>query len=70
LVGVTIGLVGASLIVVLLSRRITGLGSELMGSVTLPAGGWMLLILLPLAGTTLAMATARLTILNALGRIL
>jgi cell division transport system permease protein len=70
LVGGIIGFVGAALIVVLLSRRITGLGSELMGSVALPAGGWMLLILLPLAGTTLAMATARLTILNALGRSL
>lgn len=70
LFGGLIGFTGASLIVLLLGRRISGLGSELMGSVTLPAGSWILLILLPLAGTALAMATARLTILNALGRIL
>lgn len=70
LFGGLIGFAGAALIVLLLGRRLSGLGSELMGSVTLPAGGWVLLILLPLAGTALAMATARLTILKALGRIL
>jgi cell division transport system permease protein len=70
LFGGIIGFVGAALIVLLLGRRIGGLGSELIGAVTLPAGGWMLLILLPLVGTALAMATARLTILNTLGRIL
>lgn len=70
LLGGLIGFAGAALIVLLLGRRIAGIGSEMMGSVALPAGGWILLILLPLAGTALAMATARLTILNALGRIL
>jgi cell division transport system permease protein len=70
LFGGIIGFVGATLIVLLLGRRIGGIGSELMGSVALPAGGWVLLLLLPLAGTALAMATARLTILNTLGRIL
>lgn len=70
LFGGLIGFSGAALMVLLLGRRITGLGSELMGSVALPLGGWVLLILLPLAGTALAMGTARLTILNALGRIL
>jgi cell division transport system permease protein len=70
LFGGTIGFLAALLIIFLLSRRIEGLGSELIGSVTLSAGGWILLLLLPLAGTALAMATARLTILNSLGRIL
>lgn len=70
LLGGLIGFVGAALIVLLLGRRITGLGSELMAAVGLPVGSWALLILLPLAGTALAMATARFTILNALGRIL
>lgn len=70
LFGGAIGFAAATLVVVALQRRIAGLDSELMGSVTLPAIGWMLLILLPLAGTGLAMLTARRTILNALGRIL
>lgn len=70
LFGGLIGFAGAAVIVLLLGDRITGLGSELMGSVTLSAGAWVLLVLLPLAGTALAMATARVTILNTLGRIL
>jgi cell division transport system permease protein len=70
LFGGAIGFAAATLVVVALQRRIAGLDSELMGSVTLPAIGWVLLILLPLAGTGLAMLTARRTILNALGRIL
>ncbi|MGE3747155.1 MAG: FtsX-like permease family protein, partial [Sphingomonadaceae bacterium] len=70
LFGGAIGLGAAALVVLALERRIEGLGSELMGSVALPAASWLLLILLPLAGAALAMLTARFTILNALGRIL
>lgn len=70
LFGGAIGLTAAALVVIALERRIEGLGSELMGSVALPAASWLLLILLPLAGAALAMLTARFTILNALGRIL
>jgi cell division transport system permease protein len=70
LFGGMIGFLAAAMIVLLLGRRIENLGSELIGSITLSGGGWILLLLLPLMGTLLAMATARLTILNALGRIL
>lgn len=70
LFGGALGFAVAGLIILLLGQQIEGLGSELVGSITLPAAGWLLLVLLPLAGTGLAMATARITILNALGRIL
>jgi cell division transport system permease protein len=70
LFGGAIGFAAATLVVIALQRRIAGLDSELMGSVALPAAGWVLLILLPLAGTGLAMLTARRTILGVLGRIL
>jgi len=70
LFGGMIGFVVAGVIVLLLGRRLNNLGSELVGAISLPAGGWLLLILLPLLGTALAVATARLTILGTLGRIL
>jgi cell division transport system permease protein len=65
-----IGFAAAGLMVLLLAERIEGLGSELIGSVTLAYGAWASLLLLPIAGTALAMVTARMTILNAVGRIL
>lgn len=70
LFGGALGFAVAGMIILLLGQRIEGLGSELVGSISFPAVGWLLLILLPLAGTGLAMATARFTILRALGRIL
>lgn len=70
LVGGLIGFGAASGIVWLLGDRIEGLGSELIGSITLPPLAWLLLFVLPVAGTALAMLTARLTILRAVGRIL
>jgi len=70
LIGGMIGFAAAGLMVLLLAERIEGLGSELIGSVTLAYGAWASLLLLPIAGTALAMVTARMTILNAVGRIL
>lgn len=70
LFGGLIGFVAATLMVLLLGQRIESVGSDLIGAIGLTPGGWLLLLLLPLAGTLLAMATARRTILNALGRIL
>jgi cell division transport system permease protein len=70
LIGGLIGFAGAALVVVVLARRIEGLGSELVGAVSLSPAAWLLLLLLPLLGTALAMATARITILKTLGRIL
>ena len=70
LIGGLIGFAGAALVVVALANRIEGLGSELVGAVSLSPAARLLLLLLPLLGTALAMATARITILKTLGRIL
>lgn len=70
LFGGIIGLVGAVLVILLLGERIAGVGSDLIASVSLPPMAWALLALLPLAGALLATISARLTVLNALRRIL
>lgn len=70
LFGGLVGLVAASLVIFLIGRRIGGIGSELLGSVTLPAPAWLLLIALPLLGAIVAMLAARMTVLAALRRIL
>jgi cell division transport system permease protein len=67
------GLLGwaiALVVMVLIGSRVSAIGSELLGSATLPAYGWLLLLGLPLAGTILAILVARATILRALGRLL
>ena len=62
---------GAGLFVLwLIGRRLGGLGSDLLGTATLPAMSWLLLCLLPLVGMVLAMIAARTTALSALRRIL
>lgn len=68
LAGGVIGLCAALGVIVLLGRRIESLGSDLVGTVNLPPEQWLLLLILPFAGTALAMATARLTIIRALRR--
>ena len=70
LIGGLIGFGAAAAVVVSIGGRIEALGSEMLGTVSLSPGAWLLLLLLPLAGTGLAMATARVTILKTLGRIL
>ncbi|WP_197277247.1 cell division protein FtsX [Sphingomonas profundi] len=70
LFGGLIGLVCGLVVLMLIGHRMGQLGSELLGTAALPAGSWLLLALLPLAGTLLAMLTARLTVLSALRRIL
>jgi cell division transport system permease protein len=67
------GLVGFILgggVLILLGERVTALGSELLGSATIPVQGWAILVALPILGVLLAMLVARLTILRALGRML
>lgn len=70
LFGGFVGLSAASLVILLLGQRIGSLGSDLIGSVALPSSAWGMLVALPLAGTLLATVAARLTVLNALRRIL
>lgn len=66
LFGGLVGLLLASLVIFAVGGRIAQVGSDLLGSVDLPAVAWLILALLPLAGTLLAMVAARLTIIMAL----
>jgi cell division transport system permease protein len=68
LFGGMIGLLLASLVIYAVGDRIAEVGSDLLGSVDLPAIAWLILGLLPVAGTLLAMVAARLTIVMALRR--
>jgi cell division transport system permease protein len=70
LFGGLVGLVAAGIVLLLIGTRVSALGSELIGSATLPAGAWLLLVALPVLGVLLAMGVARTTILRALGRML
>ena len=70
LFGGAVGLVAASLVLLLLGSRAAALGSDLLGSVALPPLAWAVLIALPILGVLLAMLVARGTILRALGRML
>jgi cell division transport system permease protein len=70
LFGGGIGLVAAALVLLLIGARVAALGSDLIGSASLPPGAWLLLVALPVLGVLLAMAVARTTILRALGRML
>ncbi|MFD1949374.1 cell division protein FtsX [Sphingomonas arantia] len=65
-----IGLGAGVAVLALLGRQLAGLGSELVGSVSLPLWGGGVLVALPLATTLLAAAVARWTVVRALGRLL
>jgi cell division transport system permease protein len=70
----TIGGVGgglaALLVVAFIGTRLHGLGSDLLGGVTLDGVDWVLLALLPVAFVVLATLAARVTIVRALRHIL
>lgn len=66
LFGGLVGLLLASFVILAVGDRIARVGSELIGSVALPGYAWLVLALLPVAGTLLAMLAARLTIILAL----
>ena len=70
LFGGLLGLGIALVVLVLIGGRVSAIGSELLGAASLPEGGWMMLVLLPVAGAALALLVARVTILRALGRLL
>ena len=70
LFGGLVGFILAGIVLILLGERVTALGSELLGSATIPVQGWAILVALPALGVLLAMLVARLTILRALGRML
>jgi cell division transport system permease protein len=70
LFGGLLGFAIAVLVLLLIGGRVSAIGSELLGSASLPPHAWALLILLPVAGALLALLVARVTILRALGRLL
>jgi len=70
LFGGLIGFILAALVLIGIGERVSALGSELLGSATIPAPAWGILVALPAFGVLLAMLVARLTILRALGRML
>jgi cell division transport system permease protein len=70
LFGGLVGFILAALVLIGIGQRVQALGSELLGSASVAAPAWGILIGLPLFGVLLAMLVARLTILRALGRML
>ena len=70
LFGGLIGFILAAIVLFVLGRRLSALGSELLGSTAISLEFGAVLLVLPLFGVLLAMLVARLTILRALGRML
>lgn len=70
LFGSLVGLAGAAAVLLLLGHEVRRTGSALVGAIGLGIGGWVILLLLPLAATLLATLTARWTVLAALRRLL
>jgi cell division transport system permease protein len=70
LFGGLVGLAAGAVVILLIGQRVGSLGSELLGSLTLPALAWLLLLALPCFGAAIAMLAARYTVLGALRRIL
>jgi cell division transport system permease protein len=68
--GGALGLGLALGVIYLLGQRFAALGSGLVGGAGLRWTDWLLLAVVPIAGTVLAMLTARLAVLRALRRIL
>ena len=70
LFGGLVGFILAGTVLIGIGRRVSALGSELLGSASLPTLAWLLLLALPVFGVILSMMVARHTILRALGRML
>ncbi|MBM3927713.1 MAG: permease [Sphingomonadales bacterium] len=68
LIGGTIGTVAAMAAVLVIGRQVAAIDSVLVSGVTLDAGAWALLALLPLAFAGLATLAARVGVLRALRR--
>jgi cell division transport system permease protein len=64
------GLLLALIVILLIGDRMRAIGSELLGSIGLGWGGWLLLLALPLIGALLSTLSARVTVLRALRQIL
>lgn len=69
-IGGFVGAVGAVVVLAFIGSRLAGLGSELLGGVSLGAGDWIALALLPAGFVLLAVLAARYSVLGALRRTL
>jgi cell division transport system permease protein len=69
-IGAAAGGAAALAVLAFLGTRLAALGSELLGGITLGAGDWALLVLLPVGFVVLATAAARMTIVGALRQAL
>ncbi|MGV3480813.1 MAG: cell division protein FtsX [Sphingobium sp.] len=70
LFGGLVGLTSAVAVLMLLGARVSEIGSDLLGAVTLGLRAWALILALPLVGAILAMLAARITVLRTLRRML
>jgi cell division transport system permease protein len=70
LFGGAAGLVLALAALLFIGGRMQAIGSDLLGTATLGWSGWLIILLLPVAGALLSTVSARLTVLRALRRIL
>lgn len=70
LLGGLLGTVAALGMIWLLGQQAAGLGSELLGGVTLAPLDWLLLLLLPVAFALMALLAARVAVLGTLGKTL
>jgi len=66
LFGAVVGLVAAISVIILLGQRIGEIGSGIVGSISLPALAWLVLLCLPLLAGLLALLVARITVRRAL----
>ncbi len=69
-IGAAIGSLAATAMLLLVSGRAAGLGSELLGQATLGPGGWAMLAMLPIAFVLLAAVAARFAITRTLETVL
>ncbi len=70
LLGGAVGFLCALIVLLLLGQRIGAVGSELLGSATLPLLAWLILILLPIIGAIMSTLVARFTVIGVLKKML
>jgi len=70
LLGGAVGFLCAVIVLLLLGQRIGAVGSELLGSATLPLGAWLILLLLPIIGAIVSTLVARFTVIGVLKKML
>jgi cell division transport system permease protein len=70
LFGGAVGFLSAVIVLLLLGQRIGAVGSDLLGSASLPWTAWLVLLVLPLVGAVLATLVARFTVIGVLRKML